>query len=80
MERCPPAKAKVIQHKWLATQKDKLEHSIWHYWLIRNKLTMIDGIVMKGKGIIVFFSVTKTDSADVAQYHHGHREDKAPGT
>ena len=35
--------------------KDKLEHSMRHYWPMRSDLTMIDGITMKGKGIIIPF-------------------------
>ena len=36
---------------------------------------MIDGIVMKGKRIIILFSITETDTTGAAQQPHGNSED-----
>ena len=47
--------AEIISSTDFATQKDKLDH----YSLIRISLTMIDGIVMKGKRIIILILLHK---------------------
>ena len=38
---------------------------------------MIDGIVMKGKRMIILFSIAETNSTVVSWQLHGYREDEA---
>ena len=54
-------------------RKDELEHDL-------SKLAMIDGIAMKGKRIMIPFSIAETNSTAVAQQSQRHREDEAPST
>ena len=58
-------------------KKDKLEHSIRYYWLIRSELVLIGGTAMKGKRINNSFLVAETNPAAVTQQLHGYREDEA---
>ena len=41
----------------LPHKRDKMDHRMRPYWPIRNGLTMINGIVMKAKRIIVPFQL-----------------------
>ena len=52
---CRPQKLKIRHNTSLATQKDKVEQNMKHYWLVRHELAVIDGITMKSKSIIIPF-------------------------
>ena len=52
------AKTKIIYNTGLV-RKDNLEHSIRHYWPIRSKLAMVEGLTVKGKGKIIHFQLQK---------------------
>ena len=51
--------------------KNAKEHSMRHYWPIRSKLTVIDGITMKGKRIIHPFL---TQKQTLQQLHSNHMD------
>ena len=54
----PPAEAEIIDIQNIDNaEKDKLEHSIRHYWPIRSELAMIDGIAMKGSESMYWISI-----------------------
>ena len=50
------------------------------YWPVRKKLAVLDGIVMKGKRIVIPLLITETETAVATQQPHGKRKDKAPST
>ena len=58
-------KSYIIQG--LLHKKDKLEHSMIHYWAIRGEFSRVDGITMKDKRIIIPFLSAETDNAAATQ-------------
>ena len=50
---CTPAGAEGIHNIGLPHWNEEVDHSMRQYWPIRSELAIIDGIVMRGKRIII---------------------------
>ena len=59
--------------------RDKLCVDIQPYWSYRDKLAVIDGIILEGRCIIMPNSLRGTGTQSATHKSHGHRKNKATG-
>ena len=60
-----------IMHCWLKWKDDVVQH-IQKYWPIRHELVMLDGVIIKGKRIMIILSQLQMQI--LSQLHSNHLE------
>ena len=56
--------------------KDELHTDIRLYWPYRDELVVIDGVILKGRHIIIPYQPKTASTCTAAHKPHGHRKNK----